>query len=135
MSKIYHDSGAYRSGLEESIALQLKTLKIEGHYEEDKIKFTQPAKKRSYTPDFRLDSSDGRSIFIETKGRFTLSDRQKHLFIKAENPESDIRFVFTNPKAPISKGSKTTYGMWCEKNNFKYSKKTIPEEWFRELGL
>ena len=32
----------------------------------------------------------------------------------------------------INKKSKTTYGMWCEKNGFKYADKEIPDEWFLE---
>jgi len=44
----------------------------------------------------------------------------------------DIRFVFTNSKNKINKKSKTTYGMWCEKNGFKYADKEIPDSWFEE---
>jgi len=118
----------FRSGLESKIADQLTKLGIDPKYETVRISFTQPAKKRKYTPDFVLPNG----IIIESKGRFMPADRAKHCMIQEQHPELDIRFVFTNPKAPISKGSKTTYAMWCDKNGFKYSKGLIPEEWIKE---
>jgi hypothetical protein len=118
----------YRSGLEETTAHFLTTKGIQYTYEEEKIHFIEPAKKRSYTPDFILASG----IIIETKGRFLTADRQKHLLIKAQYPKLDIRFVFSNSKSKLSKNSKTTYADWCIKNNFKYADKQIPEEWLHE---
>ncbi|MBZ5882545.1 endonuclease I, partial [Escherichia coli] len=59
-------------------------------------------------------------------------DRQKHLLINAQHPELDIRFVFSNPKARISKTSQTTYADWCERHGFKYAAKVIPQEWIDE---
>lgn len=85
-----------------------------------------PAKEHTYTPDFLLKRS---GIIVETKGQFTSEDRQKHLYVKAQHPELDIRFVFQNPNAPIYKGSKTTYAKWCEKHGFKYATRLIPLEW------
>lgn len=54
------------------------------------------------------------------------------LLVKAQYPSLDIRMVFWNAKAPISKGSKTTYAMWATKNGFPWSHRTIPPEWFLE---
>lgn len=124
----------YRSGLEDEIASQLKSLGIDGEYEQHKIKFTQPAKSRSYTPDFWL-RGPNKTIIVESKGRFITADRQKHLMIKKSNPKLDIRFVFTNPNARISKTSKTTYAAWCDKHGFLYAKKEIPLDWIKEAGL
>lgn len=95
---------------------------------DSKIKFMEPAKGRTYTPDFILPNG----IIVETKGRFVTADRQKHLLIKAQHPELDIRFVFSNSRSRISKLSATTYGMWCDKNGFKYADKLIPKEWLKE---
>ncbi len=92
------------------------------------IRYTKPESNHRYTPDFPLPNG----IIIETKGRFLPADRQKHLLVKAQHPEKDIRFVFTRSKTPISKGSKTTYADWCEKNGFRYADKTVPEAWLRE---
>lgn len=118
----------YKSGLEDKVAKQLESKGLPVEYEQYKIKFIQPAKNRTYTPDFKLGS-----FFVETKGRFTLSDRQKHIFIKNESPELDIRFVFQNSKQKLSKGAKTTYADWCIKNGFLYADKLIPIEWLKEI--
>lgn len=115
----------WRSGLEETIAKQLEALKVTYKYEELKLSYTVPATKHTYTPDFQLPNG----IIIETKGRFLVADRKKHLYVKEQHPELDIRFVFSNPKAKISKTSKTTYADWCDKHGFKYAAKLIPEEW------
>jgi len=119
----------YRSGLENAVANQIKNRGLVVKYEDpsSRISFTQPATDRTYTPDFILPNN----IIIETKGRFTLEDRKKHLWIK-EQTDHDIRFVFSNSRVRIRKGSKTTYGMWCEKHDFLYADKEIPEEWFNE---
>lgn len=71
-------------------------------------------------------------IIIEAKGVLYSEDRQKHLLIKKQYPDLDIRFVFQNPKNKLYKGSKTTYADWAEKNGFKYSTRQIPDAWFRE---
>jgi hypothetical protein len=118
----------FRSGLEERVAEQLDKAGIEYTYEQVKLNYIKPASKHVYTPDFVL--SNG--IVIETKGRFLLADRQKHILVKKHNPTLDIRFVFSNSNARISKASTTTYAQWCKKNGFKYADKTIPEEWFSE---
>ena len=118
----------FRSGLEERIAEQLDKAGVEYTYEQIKLKYIKPASEHVYTPDFVL--SNG--IIVETKGRFLMADRQKHILVKKHNPTLDIRFVFSNSKARISKTSTTTYASWCEKNGFKYADKTIPQEWLDE---
>lgn len=57
-------------------------------------------------PDFVLTNN----IIIETKGLFTSPDRRKHVWIKKQHPELDIRFVFTNSKAKLYKGAKIPTG-------------------------
>ena len=118
----------FRSGLEEDIDRSLKSHGVNGEYEQHKISYTKPATHHTYTPDFKLPNG----IFIETKGRFVLADRKKHILIKSQHPELDIRFVFQNANNKIRKGSKTTYADWCVKNNFIYSNKEIPESWLNE---
>ena len=119
-----------RSGLEERVCQQLNDLGIPYEYEKLKIKYIRPASSHVYTPDIQLPNG----IIVETKGRFLAPDRQKHLLVKKHNPELDIRFVFSNSNARISKASKTTYAMWCRKNGYKFADKTIPEEWLNERG-
>ena len=117
----------FRSGLEKRTADFLNKRKVKFRYEEVKLKW-QDLRMRTYTPDFVL--SNG--IIIETKGRFISSDRTKHLFVKSQHPDLDIRFVFSNPKAKLYKGAKSSYGDWCDKHGFKYAKETIPVEWLKE---
>lgn len=120
----------YRSGLEESIAEQLSKQKVSFEYEnpDNRIPYTIPETHHTYLPDFKLPNG----IIVETKGRFVLADRRKHKLIKEQHPELDIRIVFSNSRAKISKGSKTTYGMWCEKHGIPYADKTIPQAWLTE---
>lgn len=118
----------YRSGLEETISKQLTEAGIDFEYEKLKIKYEQPSVKRTYTPDFVLPNG----IIIETKGRLILEDRKKHLWIKEQHPDLDIRFCFQSAKTKISAGSPTTYADWAEKNGFKWCQKTIPDEWLKE---
>lgn len=126
-SKASREAG-FRSGLEVQISKQLEAVGVEYSYEELVVKYTQPAKPRSYKPDFVL--SNG--IIIEGKGRFEPKDREKHLLVREQNPGLDIRFVFSNSNDKISKGSKTSYADWCNKHGFKFSDKRIPMEWINE---
>jgi Phage endonuclease I len=118
----------FKSGLEESISIQIESKRIKVEYETEKVNYIIPASYHTYKPDFKLPNG----IRVETKGRFVLADRKKHLLVKQQNPTLDIRFVFTNSKNKINKKSKTTYADWCDKNGFKYADKVIPDEWFNE---
>ncbi len=118
----------FKSGLEENISKQIEDKGIIVQYESEKIPYIVPATNHTYNPDFKLPNG----IIVETKGRFVAADRKKHQLVKEQHPDLDIRFVFSNSKNKISKNSKTTYGMWCEKNGYKYADKEIPEEWFLE---
>ena len=117
----------YRSGLEGRISKQLTELSVPFKYEEFKVKY-QVSEVRTYTPDFELPNG----IIIESKGRFVAADRKKHLMVQKQHPLLDIRFVFSNSRAKINKGSKTTYGDWCDKHGFLYADKLIPKEWLDE---
>jgi len=117
----------YRSGLEEDNRDYLRDLGVNFEYEQRKIKYLLPEK--TYTPDFELLDN---GIIVETKGRFTGADRTKHLTIKRQHPDLDIRFVFQNPNAKLSKRSNTTYAQWAEKNGFQWAKGLIPKEWIDE---
>jgi len=127
-SKLRHLRSAYRSGLEATIAAALATAGVPAVFEGVKIPFVQPEKSRTYLADFLLPNG----ILIESKGMFTVEDRQKHGWIKEQHPELDLRFVFSNAKAKLSKGSPTTYAMWAEKNGYKWAHKEVPKEWMAE---
>tara|TARA_B100000686_G_C16545031_1_gene839431 strand:- start:192 stop:668 length:477 start_codon:yes stop_codon:yes gene_type:complete len=118
----------FRSGLEAKIANELSEVSVTFEYEPHSISFLRPSRNSKYTPDFLLPNG----IYIEVKGRFVTSDRQKHLLIKEQHPNLDVRFVFSNPHTYISKKSTTTYAMWCDRHGFKYAKSSIPKEWIDE---
>lgn len=126
-NKSYGLKHGYRSGLEENISRQLTEAGIDFEYEKLKIKY-QVNKTSTYTPDFKLPNG----IIIETKGRFVVADRMKHLLIKEQHPDLDIRFVFSNANVRLTKTSKTTYGQWADKHGFKWANKLIPPEWLGE---
>lgn len=119
----------WRSGLEEVTGKDLTSRGVSYTYEQEVIEYLKPARKARYTPDFKLLAN---GIIVETKGRFVTADRQKHLLVKEQRPDLDIRFVFSNPNTRISKQSKTTYAQWCEKYGFKYAKGRVPQEWVDE---
>lgn len=127
----------FRSGLEERISKELDGTGCCYTYEQEVIQYVKPQRTSKYTPDFvitkRPDGTDKeRPLVIESKGRFLTNDRQKHLLIKDQHPDADIRFVFSRSKQTISKTSKTTYAMWCEKHGFMYADGSIPEAWLQE---
>jgi len=123
-----HCKGSYRSGLEKFNQDRLRLRGIKYGYESRKVPFTEPSKQRLYTPDFFLPNG----IIVETKGRFLSKDRQKHLIVRDQHPNLEIRFVFSFAKAPIYKGSKTTNATWAEKYGFKWAEKFIPDDWLEE---
>ena len=117
----------YRSGFEHKVADQLSENKINFEYEKTTINYIKPETHHTYTIDFTLPNG----ILVETKGRWVIEDRKKHLLIKKQHPELDIRLVFQNAKTKIRKGSKTTYADWCDKNGIIWAEKNIPKSWFK----
>lgn len=120
----------YRSKFEDDVITKLKSVinkyKIKFEYEPMKIEYNTPS---IYVPDIVLENK----IIVEIKGFFTASDRRKHLLIKQQHPELDIRFVFQKPDNKIYKGSNITYADWCEKHGFKWAKQEIPLHWLKEI--
>lgn len=118
----------FRSGLEEKVAEYLTSKGVGFSFETLKVPYVRPETKHTYTPDFILDNG----IIIETKGRWLLDDRKKHLLIRKQHPDLDIRILFQNANAKISKGSKTSYADFCEKHGIPYAHREIPEAWLKE---
>ena len=116
----------YKSRFERRFASDLKQRRIVFDYE--KHKFPYQPKIKTYTPDFYMPEFD---LFVETKGFFNVADRVKHLLIKEQHPDIDIRFVFMNPFTKINRKSSTTYASWCEQHGFQFAKERIPKEWIK----
>ena len=128
MARRIKQINGYRSGFENKVASALSEQKVKFEYEVTQIEYVKPETYHKYTVDFTLPNG----ILIETKGRWTLEDRKKHLLIKKQHPNLDIRFVFQNPKGKIRKGSKTTYADYCDKHGILWADKEIPNEWLLE---
>lgn len=139
----YHSSGnskratalkyGYKSGLEHTVADQIKSTEYPLNYETETLNYIVPERKAKYTPDFVFLKKTGGTMYIETKGRWTSADRLKMKHVLASNPSLDIRMVFQNPNQKISKGSNTTYEIYANKLGIKHvAKKTIPGEWLDE---
>ena len=80
-----------KSKFEYDVAKWLRSVKQKVRYEEIRIKYAV-MRHRYYKPDFILNNG----IIIEAKGWLRPSDRTKHLLIKAQYPDLDIRFLFQN---------------------------------------
>ena len=118
----------FRSGLEEKVAEYLASKGVGFSFETLKVPYVKPETKHIYTPDFILDNG----IIIETKGRWMMEDRKKHVLIRKQHPNLDIRILFQNAHAKISKGSKTSYAAFCEKHGITYAHREIPVAWLKE---
>jgi hypothetical protein len=117
----------FRSKLESVVNAQLADSGITFTYEGklNKIKYIKPVTHHTYLADFLL--SNG--VIVEAKGFFDVDDRKKHLYIKEQHPELDIRFLFMNANNKLRKGSPTSYAKWCDKNGFLWANKIVPQEW------
>lgn len=116
-----------RSNFEARIKRNLLDSGVKFEYESKKIKYET---KHTYTPDFVFPNG----VIVEAKGYFQASDRTKHLAVKKQHPELDIRFLFQRDER-LRKGSKTKYSDWCKKHGFKFAiGETVPKEWIEERG-
>ncbi len=116
-----------RSSFEDKIKEQLDDSKANYEYESERLEY-----KCQYIPDFILHTQGGKKIYIEAKGYFDPDSIKKMIAVFKEHPDKDIRMVFQNGSNKIRKGSKATYGDWCEKRGVKWGEKRIPKEWFDE---
>ena len=131
----------FRSGYERTVAGNLDALGYDYDFE-CKGSLIEWVLEKTYLPDFTL--SNG--IIVETKGRMDGEDRTKHLAIRLQHPEKDIRFLFQRDNPLTNKRRRKalvnadgtprkvqTYSSWCEKNGFLYAIGTvIPQQWLDE---
>jgi len=120
----------FRSKSEEKVADDLSARSVHAGYEDTKLTYTSHHK---YTPDFTIPLNSGTAVrFLEVKGYWESEDRRKIVAVKEAHPDVDIRFVFDNPNTKLRRGSKTSYGDWCDKHGFFWCKgPTVPEEWLK----
>ena len=120
-----------RSKLEERILEELPDeIRYEPYYLEyyDNVNFgscadcgsTAVEKQRWYLPDFELPNWRGSApLVIEAKGKFTASDRRKHLRVREWWPDLEVRIIFGHDSW-ITKKKRARYSDWAEANGFKY---------------
>lgn len=127
-SKTFKKTG-FRSKFEQQL---YDSFDIKPEYESEVIEWLPEPKVKRYTPDFVLTKRNGEKLYIEAKGYFKTADRVKHLAVKKQHPDKDIRFIFQNAQCKLSKRSKTTYAAWCDKHGFKWAEGEVPKEWLYE---
>lgn len=120
----------FRSKFEYIINRQLIEAGMKFDYEGEcnTVYYIKPVEVKRYVADFLL----ANGIIVECKGFFDAQDRKKHVLIKEQYPELDIRILFMNSGNKLSKRSRTTYAEWCEKVGIPYADKMIPESWLKE---
>jgi len=118
----------FRSYFEFKIAYLLTRANIRYEYESYKLMYTTKESKCTckvcgsneivsnhvYIPDFYLPDYN---IYLEPKGVFDASDRNKMKAINVQHPDKRIFMVFQSKKKKISPKSKYTYESWCRANN------------------
>lgn len=120
-------SEGYRSKFEHTFNQTIADLGFKANYESDRIKYIQPERVKTYIPDWTI----RKNVYIETKGRFTATDRMKMLMVIKSNPQIKIYMLFQNSNVTLSKKSKTTYGEWCTKNNIDWADIKEIDKWKR----
>jgi predicted nuclease of restriction endonuclease-like RecB superfamily len=130
------DGHKFRSGTEAKFYVLVKKLGFKPKYEskDEIIHYVIPETPARYFPDFIFTKKDGSKMYVEIKGVWTLEDRKKHLLLREQYPDKDIRLIFEKPGNKIKKNSKTTYGQWCTKMGLQWAGKTIPKEWLLEMA-
>ena len=128
MPRRFHKYGkrtkdGFRSGFESKVANQLTAEGV--HYEYEKHKYDVVIPRR-YTPDIML----ANGTLVEIKGMFDSDDRRLMKIFKEQHPDIDIRMCFQNPHQKLSRTSKMTYAMWCDKHNIPWCKGPgLPRRW------
>ncbi len=134
-SRFLRDDG-YRSGFEVDVARVLKEHEdkrgFHWGYETEVLEYTvppKPARVAKYTPDFPITNKSGKVWYLEAKGRWTVADRKKHVMLKTQHPELDIKIFFQRDNK-IRTGSKTKYTDFCRKHNIPCCVKELDMNWF-----
>lgn len=114
-----------RSNFEATIKRSLEKKNVQFSYESLKVPYTVT---HTYKPDFVL----ANGIIVEAKGLFLPEDRTKHLYVKKQHPNLDIRFLFQQDQW-LTNSRKSKYSTWCKKHGFQYHIGTmIPQAWIDE---
>jgi len=103
-----------------------------GKVKKNKIEliYTVPAQRKNYLLErVALNTK----IIINRLSKLTPGEREKLNLIKDQYPDADLRFIVSNPDAPIEKGSTVSIGNWLTDRGFLWAKHTMPEAWLKEI--
>lgn len=106
----------FDSNFEATVAQLLDELNISWEYHPIRIPWVPSV--QYYTPDFKINLTDGSSFLLETKGCFDLASRAKMKQLKIQYPNMDIRMMFMLDQ-PLTKGSPTLYTDWARRHKYK----------------
>ena len=113
----------HRSKLETRVEDALQSQGLSFRYEKESFVYYR---KGRYTPDFTVDGEH--PFHIEVKGYWFPADRSRILAVVTNNPDMRLLVALQAPNNKITKASKTTYAMWCEKHGICWSTIPIPQE-------
>jgi len=139
-------ASARRSKFEDRVADYLTSKGMSFTYETYSYEYDEPLRKNLarcgdcgsttllrtgwYTPDFFL----ANGVIIESKGRFTASDRRKMVAVQESHPDLNIKMLFMRDNK-IHKNSTTLYSDWCMQNNYEFAIGEPLAEWLHEKEL
>lgn len=120
-------NGIHRSKFETNFLAQVTKKGFNLDYETSVLAYVSPVQKRKYNPDWTIKPG----WYIETKGRFTSSDRKKILLVKEQHPEARILIVFQRQQNKLYKGSPTSYTEWCKANDVECCGFEEQDKWLK----
>lgn len=82
---------------------------------------------RKYTPDFWIPEY---KFYIETKGKWTPTDRKKMVSVCLEHPNKEFKMVFMRDNY-ITKSHAATYTSWCKSNAIDCAVGDVKLGWFK----
>ena len=106
------------------MASQLQAIGTPFDYEERKFRYSLI---KTYKTDFAVHTLGG-DVMVEVKGWFPTAERTKIKSVLRDNPDLRLLVALQRPNAAITRDSKTTLAMWCEKNSIPWCPCPIPEE-------
>jgi hypothetical protein len=110
--KLWRKKGV-RSKLEDRLCDMLTAAGVSFEYEPETWEYEVPARVSKYTPDLKIDKK-----YYEIKGRFDADDRKKMKLLWEQGYK--FTMVFDKPGNKITSTSRTTYGMWCDKQGIPW---------------
>jgi len=125
-AKSKKQKGPYKSGLEKRFAELCLKNGVKAKYEAKTFEFV---KRAHYKPDWEITPT----LYVETKGYFSPSNRGNLLSFREQHPDVEIFLVFSQPNNKLSSKSKTTYAEWCDQHDFRWASiNKFPIELFKK---